>query len=93
MTSIDWLHSADDVDGGRQNLEDRARYTPVLSTRQREVLLFLISGNSQKQIARKMNLSQHTVNDHIKEVYKHFHVTSRSEFQARFTLGESGSTA
>jgi transposase len=40
--------------------------------------MFLISGDSRKQIAQKLNLSEHTVSDYLKEIYRNFGVNSRA---------------
>jgi len=50
-----------------------------LSRRQREVLLGLIEGNGEKQIATHLNISVHTVHIYIKGIYKHYCVHTRTE--------------
>ncbi len=40
-----------------------------LSPRERQVMLLLIAGDSRKQVAAKLKLSQHTVADYLKEIY------------------------
>ena len=48
-----------------------------LAPRLREVLWMLCMGDSEKQIAGKLGLSQHTVHDYVKALHKHFQVNSR----------------
>ena len=38
---------------------------------------------SEKQIARKMDLSCHTVHDYVKALHKRFDVSSRAELMAK----------
>jgi len=77
---IDWLHRAGtDVPG--------AEHVNELSPRQRQVLLQLLSGEGVKQIARELSLSTHTVNDHMKHIYRRFGVSGRSELVAKFLAG------
>jgi DNA-binding CsgD family transcriptional regulator len=53
-----------------------------LSPRQLEVLERLTSGLSEKQIAYELKLSQHTVHDYVKALYKRYGVMSRAELLA-----------
>jgi DNA-binding CsgD family transcriptional regulator len=58
--------------------------TPKLSPRQHEVLLMLLSGESEKEIAAGLSRSVHTVHTFIRQIYKLFDVSSRGELMARF---------
>jgi FixJ family two-component response regulator len=77
----DWLH-------------DYTTNTPVkdkvskLSPRQRQVLSFLLAGDTLKEVAQKLGLSEHTVGDYVKQIYKLFSVSSRAELLAQFISGE-----
>jgi DNA-binding CsgD family transcriptional regulator len=53
-----------------------------LSPRQQQTLLYLLDGNSEKQVARRMKLSQHTVHVYVKALYRRFGVSSRAELLA-----------
>ena len=55
-----------------------------LSPRQREVMSFLLTGDTLKEVAQKLGLSEHTVGDYVKQIYKHFSVSSRAELLAHF---------
>jgi FixJ family two-component response regulator len=59
-----------------------------LSPRQRQVLSFLLAGDSLKEVAQKLELSAHTVGDYVKQIYKHFAVSSRAELAALFIPGD-----
>jgi DNA-binding CsgD family transcriptional regulator len=77
---VDWLH--------RQGTDvPAAEHVNKLSTRQRQVLLQLLSGDSVKQIAKKLSLSNYTVNDHLKLIYRRFGVNGRGELLAQFLAG------
>jgi DNA-binding CsgD family transcriptional regulator len=80
LSQVDWLH--------RLGLDAPAKDTVLqLSRREREVIAFLLVGDSQKQVARKLRLSEHTVGDYVKQIYKRFAVNSRAELLAHFISG------
>jgi DNA-binding CsgD family transcriptional regulator len=77
---IDWLH--------REGTNIPAsEHVNKLSPRQRQVLLRLLAGEGIKEIARRLSLSNHTVNDHMKEIYRRFGVSGRSELVSKFLAG------
>ncbi|MBA4018759.1 MAG: hypothetical protein C0483_16450 [Pirellula sp.] len=77
---ISWLHS--------YGVNEAVRATTLrLSPRERQTLVFVLAGHSHKSIAERMQISQHTVNDYVKQLHKHFNVVSRAELQANFFLG------
>lgn len=55
-----------------------------LSPREAQTACYLLQGYTEKQIARHMYLSPHTVHTYVKSVYRQFSVTSRAEFTALF---------
>jgi DNA-binding CsgD family transcriptional regulator len=55
-----------------------------LTPRVRETLACLLEGDGDKQIAARLNLSRHTVNQYIKTIFAHFGVNGRSELMARW---------
>jgi pSer/pThr/pTyr-binding forkhead associated (FHA) protein len=60
--------------------------TPVLATltaAQRRVFDLLIAGKLEKRIARELDLSQHTVHNHIRAIYRAFGVHTRAELLVR----------
>jgi DNA-binding CsgD family transcriptional regulator len=50
-----------------------------LPPRLRQVLAALERGLSEKQCANELNLSRHTIHQHVKSLYRRFQVCSRSE--------------
>jgi DNA-binding CsgD family transcriptional regulator len=54
-----------------------------ITARERTVIEQALEGMSAKQIARHLDLSHHTVNDHFKAIYRKIGVTSREELIAR----------
>ncbi len=57
--------------------------TTGLSPRKRDTLQLLLAGDSEKEVAIKLGLSQHTVHIHVKNLYKHLGVCSRAELMAK----------
>jgi DNA-binding NarL/FixJ family response regulator len=60
-----------------QEEEDKA--TGVLSKREREILLLMVQGVSNRQIAHVLNLSEATVKRHLANLYPKIGVSSRTE--------------
>jgi DNA-binding CsgD family transcriptional regulator len=76
-SEIDWLHRAGVPESG-------APSAVPLTQRQRQVLFFLLAGDSIKQVAAKLEISAHTVNDYVKLIHKHYNVSSRGELLSKF---------
>lgn len=55
-----------------------------LSGRQTDVLHLLLRGMSEKEAARTLGVSAHTVHTHVKKIYAEFNVSSRGELLAQF---------
>lgn len=55
-----------------------------LSGRQTDVLHLLLRGMSEKEAARELGVSTHTVHTHVKKLYAQFGVSSRGELLAKF---------
>lgn len=79
---IDWLHRAG------TDVPAAPRVQP-LSPRLRQVLLLMLGGDGRKQIAHKLKISEHTVTDYIKALYRHFGVNSQAELFAQFLSGDA----
>lgn len=77
---VSWLHH-DGID------VPAADHVNELSSRQKQILLQVMAGDSVKEIARKVALSPHTVNDHMKHIYRRFGVVARGELLAQFLSG------
>jgi DNA-binding NarL/FixJ family response regulator len=65
-------------------LEGFARYGPVeeiepLTSREEDVLRYLVRGLIKKEIADQLGISQHTVDMHLRSVYRKLHVRSQTE--------------
>ena len=56
--------------------------TTGLSPRQAETLKLLLQGQSEKQVARALGVSVHTVHVYVKAIYRRFDVSSRAELLA-----------
>lgn len=57
--------------------------TAALPPRLAQTLAALLDGLSEKQIARKLELSQHTVHNYVKALHQRFEVSSRGELLAK----------
>ncbi len=55
-----------------------------LAPRLRQVLGFLLEGDSESQVARRLALSSETIHQYVKALYRHFRVNSRAELLAYF---------
>lgn len=55
-----------------------------LAPRLRAVLACLLEGDGDKQIAARLDLSPHTVNEYTKAIFRHFGARSRPELLARW---------
>jgi DNA-binding NarL/FixJ family response regulator len=65
-------------------LEGFSRYGPVqeiepLTQREEDVLRYLVKGLIKKEIADQLGISQHTVDMHLRSVYRKLHVRSQTE--------------
>ncbi len=58
-----------------------------LSRRQQEVLRLLTRGYLYKEIADTLNISQFTVNGHIRQIYEKLHVRTRGQVMAKLAGG------
>jgi DNA-binding CsgD family transcriptional regulator len=58
-----------------------------LAPRQRQVLELLVEGLADKEIAERLGISRHTVNQYTKQLYRRFGVTSRALLAARLRRG------
>jgi DNA-binding CsgD family transcriptional regulator len=72
---------------GAQFGDGVAAHTTGLSRRMRQTLELLVRGDSERQIALKLKISQHTVHVYVKQIYKRFNANSRGELLARFIRG------
>ena len=53
--------------------------TKLLTTREKEIFEMLIENNATKDIARKLNISEKTVRNHISNVIQKLGVIGRSQ--------------
>ncbi|MBN1908105.1 MAG: helix-turn-helix transcriptional regulator [Pirellulales bacterium] len=82
LTEADWLRTA-------LVPPDEGVTMQSLAPRERQTLMFLMDGHSSKQIATKMGISIHSVNDYLKTIHRHYGVSSRSELFSYFLTGQN----
>jgi DNA-binding CsgD family transcriptional regulator len=61
----------------------------VVPPRFRRVLVRMLAGDSEKQIAHALGLSRHTIHEYIRALYRELGVSSRGELMAKFVSRES----
>jgi DNA-binding NarL/FixJ family response regulator len=54
-----------------------------LTEREREILLQMINGLTKKEIGKKLSLSHHTIDTHVRKIYERLHVNKRSSAVAK----------
>jgi DNA-binding NarL/FixJ family response regulator len=59
-----------------------------LTDREKEVLTFLVEGLEYKEIGMKMSVSPNTIRNHISNIYKKLHVTSKTQAIRVFLNGK-----
>ena len=65
-------------------IKEEAPATPVLTERQKEVLELVAEGLTNAQIAERLFLSEYTVKQHLRGIYKLLRVTNRTQAVKRF---------
>ena len=57
-----------------------------LSRRERQTLERLLEGDSEKQVARRLGISRHTVHVYVKSLYRRLGVSTRAELCRRCSI-------
>jgi DNA-binding CsgD family transcriptional regulator len=65
----------------------------ILSVAQGKVLELLLIGLQEKEVATKLDISQNTVHNHVKRIYKKLNVSSRAELLALFIVEKPADSA
>lgn len=81
LTEVGWLHDAGAPSSAAYEI-------PKLSPRCRLILNQLVTGRSRKEIAADLGLSPHTVNDYVKQIFRHFGVHSQAQLISRLRHGD-----
>ena len=74
------VEAAIDRETGRRTVSEH--FERVLSTREREVMLLVAEGLPNKEIARRLNLSEGTVRIHVHNIYQKTGIGSRAALTA-----------
>ncbi|MEP9352835.1 LuxR C-terminal-related transcriptional regulator [Xanthobacter sp. KR7-65] len=83
LSELPWLHQ-------QGWPTDRGASVPRLSPRLRLVLNLLLDGRTRKEMATSLALSEHTIAQYQKTLYKHFGVKSHATLLRRFQMGDGG---
>lgn len=79
LVLIERAQPTDTVRGSHPSTTKQLNLTP----RETSVMRYLLQGLTNKEIANKLGLSQHTVKDHLKRLMKKTHVTTRTALVSR----------
>lgn len=83
LSELPWLHE-------QGWPSDRGATVPRLSPRLRLVLNFLLDGRTRKEMAASLSLSEYTIAQYQRAVYRHFGVRSQATLLRRFRMGDGG---
>jgi DNA-binding CsgD family transcriptional regulator len=78
LRELSWLHRLG-VGEAQRAIAERIS---ELTLRQKLVLFLVTEGFDVRRVATYLNVSVHTVNDHLKTIHRHFQVSSRPELLA-----------
>lgn len=82
----------DTVEQGRQR-EEAAAILAELTRREREIAALVSSGNCNKEIARRLDITERTVKAHLTEIFRKLGISNRLSLALRVTgPGESSPT-
>ena len=81
------LHMDYDISTQKVSLSDISRYVNLydLTLREGEVLQLLFKGLSNDELAEHLNISHHTVQKHISNIYKKLNISSKSQLLKLYT--------
>lgn len=74
------------LEAGKRGQEVGA--TCGLTEAQTRVLQLALTGMTEKEIANRLHRSHHTVNSHLRAIYRHYNVSSRAELLALAIEGD-----
>ncbi|MBI5625949.1 MAG: response regulator transcription factor [Nitrosomonadales bacterium] len=75
---LDYFHEEQEAVANTEVIPEVTGQT-MLTPREREVLVQLTRGINIAEIGAEMNISRHTVGDHVKSIYRKLNITSRAE--------------
>lgn len=76
-------------DASTDRLERPGRPAETISAAENRVLVQMLDGHSEKEIARRLHLSPHTVHNHIRRIYDVLQISSRAELLRLFVAGDT----
>lgn len=85
-SQITWLHLADVPE------HTEGTFAEVLTPRLRTVFTLLLQGWNRRKIAEHLGITLNTSAGYIKEVYRHFGVSSQVQLLSTFLKGDGGDT-
>ena len=67
---------------------DQVAYEYQLTPREKEIMLLIAEGLSNKEIAERINVAEGTVKVHASNIYKKLNISRRSQVSALLNLAE-----
>jgi len=75
-----WVNAALERESKRRST--RQRLTQLMTIRERQVVLLIADGLSNKEVGRRLDLSEGTVKIHLHNIYQKLHVNNRTTLAA-----------
>lgn len=86
LSQVAWLHAESWPGTPKAGKYDFSNLSPRLRT----VLNLLLEGMSRKQIASHLAITENTVSEYVKNIYRFFEVHSHAELMKHFRYGDGG---
>ncbi|HDY89514.1 MAG TPA: response regulator transcription factor [bacterium] len=72
----------------RKKTKGRSKDFNALTEREKEVLRLIASGGSNKELAKKLGITEKTVKNHISNIFQTLHVNNRTQ-AAIYAIGKT----
>ena len=80
----------EEINGRREVTAERAKERFHLTDREQAVIIYLLKGLTNKEIASRLMITEQTVKEHIKHIMHKTHATTRTGVLAQILLTPSG---
>jgi len=80
----------EEINGRREVTAERAKERFHLTDREQAVIIYLLQGLTNKEIASRLMIAEQTVKEHIKHIMHKTHATTRTGVLAQILLTPSG---
>jgi len=80
----------EEINGRREVTAERAKERFHLTDREQTVIIYLLKGLTNKEIASRLMITEQTVKEHLKHIMHKTHVSTRTGVLAQILLAPSG---